>query len=87
MNDPELFDWLAICAPNPPLWWIQENKHKYARAIESGKTELDRLAMFCDWRWTYASAMLARKQQRGDVVRDLKMRDLSGNEYVRRVVV
>ena len=82
MKDSTLFDLLAIFAPEMPGWWIEQNKHKYVRQIESGKDKLDRMAMGCDWRWEYASAMLARKQRKSDLVRDVGNRNEQGVEKV-----
>jgi hypothetical protein len=71
-----MLDWFAAYAPTPiPMWWLDENKHKYSRQIESGKSEMDFMSLECDWRWSYASAMLARKERKSGLVRPLGKSD------------
>lgn len=85
MKDGRLFELFAIFAPDPPAWWVEENEYKYFRQIESGKNDLDRLSLLCDWRWAYASAMISRKQRKGDLVREVPSRDTTDLERVGRV--
>jgi hypothetical protein len=70
-----MLDWFAAHAPEMPGWWADALRHKYVRQIESGKDEFDQMALECDWRWSYASAMLARKERKGGLVRPLGKSD------------
>ncbi len=47
----ELRDWFAIHAPEPPAWWLNQQR-------ASAGSDLQQLAR---WRWVWADAMLTER--------------------------